>query len=120
MKTVAWMVATSVTSWLAVAALVDERARPATLVGMLGPLAAATASWLMAERTWRRDPQGLTPLMIGAFGGKMVFFGAYVAVMLKGLSLPPVPFVASFTGYFIGLYLLEALSFRRLFRTATR
>lgn len=120
MKTVAWMVATSLTSWVVVATLVDERARAATLVGMLGPLAVAAASWLMAERTWRRDPQSLTPMMIGAFGGKMVFFGAYVAVMLKGLSLPPVPFVASFTGYFIGLYLLEALSFRRLFGAETR
>jgi hypothetical protein len=34
--------------------------------------------------------------------------------MLGVLSLRPVPFVASFTGYFIALYLAEALCLRRL------
>jgi hypothetical protein len=53
--------------------------------------------------------------MIGAFGVKMLFFGAYVAVMLEGRRRAPVPFVASFTGYFIALYLTEALLMRRLF-----
>ena len=53
--------------------------------------------------------------MIAAFAVKMVFFGAYVAVMLRRLSLRPVPFVVSFTAYFIALYLIEALSLQRLF-----
>jgi hypothetical protein len=44
----------------------------------------------------------------------MLFFGAYVTVVIKGLHLQVVPFVASFTGYFIGLYLVEALLLRRL------
>ena len=48
--------------------------------------------------------------MMAAFAAKMVFFGAYVAVMLQGrLRVRPVPFVASFTAYFIALYLVEAL-----------
>ena len=67
------------------------------------------------------DPERLTSLMIAAFAGKMVFFGAYVAVMLKVLSLRPVPFVVSFTSSFIALYLMEALvsaaSVRRRRRT---
>ena len=37
--------------------------------------------------------------MIAAFAFKMVFFGAYVAVMIRVVALRPVPFVASFTGY---------------------
>jgi hypothetical protein len=49
----------------------------------------------------------------------MVFFGAYVAVMLAVLRLRPIPFVLSFTGYFIGLYLMEALYLRRLFTSGT-
>ena len=53
--------------------------------------------------------------MIAAFAGKMVFFGAYVAVMLRRAGVRPVPFVASFTGYFIALYLIEALCLKRLF-----
>ena len=40
----------------------------------------------------------------------MVFFGAYVAVGDAAVvGVQPVPFVVSFTGYFIGLYLTEAL-----------
>jgi hypothetical protein len=61
------------------------------------------------------NPGGMTAVMIAAFGFKVVFFGVYVAVMLGLLALRPVPFVASFTGYFIGLYLIEALYMRRLF-----
>ena len=53
--------------------------------------------------------------MIAAFAAKMVFFGAYVAVMLLALALRPVPFVASFTAYFIALHLIEALCLKRLF-----
>ena len=120
MKVVAWMVAASLLSWTAIAAAVDARTRGAALLGMLGPLVVALASWMMAERAWRRDPASLTSWMIAAFAGKMLFFGAYVAVMLKALSFAPVPFVASFAGYFIALHLFEALSLRAMFAgTAT-
>lgn len=115
MKPIVWMVGASVLSWLAIAALVHRRTSVAVLFGMLGPLVVAVVAWLLAERTYRRNPEGLTALMITTFGGKMVFFGAYVAVVLKGLSQPAVPFVASFTGYFIALHLCEALLLRRLF-----
>jgi hypothetical protein len=54
-------------------------------------------------------------LMAAAFGAKLVFFGAYVAIALRLLMLRPVPFVVSFTSYFIGLYALEAFYLRRLF-----
>jgi len=43
-------------------------------------------------------------------------FGAYVAVMIRVVALRPVPFIASFTGYLAGLYLMEALYLRHLFR----
>ena len=45
----------------------------------------------------------------------MMFFGAYVAFVLKVLAFRPIPFVASFTGHLIGLYGMEALYLRRLF-----
>jgi uncharacterized membrane protein YdfJ with MMPL/SSD domain len=109
-----WMIAAAVLSWIVLALLVSRDVRLATFLGMLAPLAVAVASWLMAERAWRRNPESLTPVMIMAFGVKLVFFGAYVAVMLKGLSLAPVPFVASFAGYFIVLHMVEALALRRL------
>jgi hypothetical protein len=89
---------------------------PAVVLGIVGPLLVAVGSWVVAERTWRREPQRLTAVMMAAFAGKMVFFAAYVAFMLSVLSLRPVPFVASFTTSFIALHLVEALALRRLFR----
>jgi hypothetical protein len=44
----------------------------------------------------------------------MVFYGLYVALMLKVMALRPIPFVVSFTSYFIALYAMEAWFLRRL------
>jgi CHASE2 domain-containing sensor protein len=115
MKPAAWMVGASLASWVIVAAMVDGRTRVEVLLGMLGPLAVVSATWVLMARTYRQDPEALTSLMVAAFGFKLVFFGGYVAVMLGWLGLRPVPFVASFTSYFVGLYLIEALYLRRLF-----
>lgn len=115
MKPVVWMVSASVMSWLGATAVVDRRTSVEVLCGMLGPLAVACGTWLLAERTYRRNPESLTPLMAAAFAGKMVFFGAYVVVMVRLLELRVVPFIVSFTSYFVVLYLVEALYLRRLF-----
>ena len=116
MKPVAVMVAASVGSFLAAALLVDARTRVEVLFGMVGPLAMAAGSWVLVERAYARHPQTLTSLMIAAFAFKLVFFGAYVAVMIRVVALTPVPFIASFTGYLAGLYLMEAVYLRQLFR----
>lgn len=86
----------------------------AAVLGTIGPLAVASATWVLMQQTYRRDPRLLTPLMLKLFAGKMVFFGVYVAVMLGVLALRPVPFVVSFTISFVALHLIEALSVRRL------
>jgi hypothetical protein len=87
----------------------------ALVLGAVGPLVVALGSWKLVERTWRSEPSRLTAMMIAAFAGKLVFFAVYVAVMLSVLSLPPTPFIASFTTSFIALHLAEALALRRLF-----
>jgi len=115
-----WMVGLSGLSWLVAAALLDTQARIEVLDGMLGPLAMVIGSWVLMERAYRRNPERLTAVMVAAFAGKLVFFGAYVAVMLRVLSLRPRTFVASFTSYFIALYLIEALYLRRLFAGGPR
>jgi hypothetical protein len=116
MNPVAGMVAASVASVLAVGALVEPNARLEVLLGMLGPLLTATASWVLVERTYRQRPQAVTTVMIAAFAFKLVFFGAYVAVLIRVFGLRPIPFAGSLTGYVAGLYLMEALYLRRLFR----
>jgi hypothetical protein len=115
MKPVAWMVSASLASWLTVMMLVGTGAGVAVLLGMVGPLVVASATWVLAGRTFTRHPERLTSVMVQAFAGKLVFFGVYVALMLKVLFLRPVPFVVSFTTYFIALHLTEALLLRRLF-----
>lgn len=110
------MVGGSVAAWIVAATAVGPALGRELLFGMLAPLVMAVVSWELAERTYRQDPERLTGLMVAAFAGKMVFVGAYVALMLQVLLLRPVPFVGSFTASFIGLLVAEALCLRRLFR----
>jgi len=120
MNEVRWMAGAAAAAWLVATAVFGRDRGGELLLGMLGPLAAVVVSWVVAERTYRASPERLTAVMITAFAAKMVFFGTYVAVMLKVLALRPNPFVASFTGHFIGLYGMEALYLRRLFADTRR
>ena len=110
-----WMAAGSVLSWLAITAVAGPSTRLEVFWGMLGPLLVTIVSWVVADRTYRADPERLTALMVTAFAAKLVFFGGYVAVCLGLLGLEPVPFVASFTAYYITLHMTEAAGLRRLF-----
>jgi hypothetical protein len=114
-RTLITMIAASMGSWLVVAMLVDQRTSVEVLCGMLGPLVMVGGTIVAAQRTVSRNPEALMSMMVGAFAGKMVFFAAYIAVMLRLLSLHPAPFVVGFTSYFIALYLMAALYLRRLF-----
>ena len=118
MKLIAWMVTICAVAWVVAAVALGTETGIDVLGGMLGPLAVACATWVLTERTWRLHPEKVMSLLLTAFAGKVVFFGAYVAVMLKVLTLRPVPFVVSFTGAFIMLHLMEALGLRNLFADA--
>jgi hypothetical protein len=84
-------------------------------LGMLAPLVVAGATWTAIHRIYRMSPERLTGLMMKAFVGKLVFFGAYVALVIGVMRLQPIPFIVSFTAYFIALNLIEALCMKRLF-----
>src|SRR5438270_13169222 len=114
MNAVVAMAGASIASVFVAGAVVEPRARLDVLLGMVGPLLMASGSWVLTERTYRERPHALTGVMIAAFAFKLVFFGVYVAVMLRVVGLRPIPFVGSFTGYVAGLYLMEALYLRRL------
>jgi hypothetical protein len=114
MKPVAWMVGLSLMSWLLMRVTSEGRGDPEVLFGMAGPLASAVGSWVVYERAHRTTPGRLMNVMIAALVVKMVFFGGYVAAMLRGLDLRPAPFVVSFAAYFIALHSMEAWFLRRL------
>lgn len=104
----------SVATWLAAMVVAAPFGREIGF-GMLAPLVAAVISWVWVARTFRRCPGRVTNVMLVAFGVKLVFFGVYVAVMLRGLALRPVPFMLGFTAYFVGLHAAEAWCLQRLF-----
>ena len=120
MKPVADKAAAAVSSWLLAAIMVDRRTSIEVLFGMLGPLAATVGTWVLVAWVYRERPEQLTGLMAAAFFLKMIFFGGYVAIMLRVALFRPFPFVASFIGYFVGLYSMEALFLKRLFSERSR
>jgi hypothetical protein len=89
------------------------------LWGMAGPLVAANVTWVIVSRTYKRSPDRFMGVMLKAFAGKVVFFGAYAVLMLRGLALGAMPFAFSFAAFFIGVYAMEALFLQRLV-TGTR
>ena len=111
------MAGAAIGSWLVVTVIGGDRVNPETLFGMAGPLVAVCASWIATQRTHRSAPERVLAVMIVWFALKFVFFGLYVTVMLKLLSLRPVPFVVAFVSYFIALYAMQALFLKRLATT---
>ena len=88
------------------------RAATEIWLGMLAPLVVAVITWMAIERVYRQQPERLTSLMMKAFAGKLVFFGAYVGLAIGVLRVQPVPFIVSFTTCFIALHLIEARKLR--------
>jgi hypothetical protein len=111
LKPVLWLAVGSVLS----AALLGAWFGRAVWLGMLGPLLVVSTTWALTERVYRSHPERLTSVMITAFAGKLIFFGAYVGLVIGVMGVQPVPFALSFAGYFIALHMTEALLLKRLF-----
>lgn len=107
------MAGVSLAGWLTASAV--GPVNPEAFFGMIGPLVSALATWVVAFRTYASAPERLTGVMVLGFGVKVVFFGAYLVAMLRGLELRPTTFVVSFASFFIALHVIEALFLKRLF-----
>jgi hypothetical protein len=116
-----WMLVGSALSAFGIGAFLGDEKTPdvrlSVWLGMLGPLTATLCAMVAVTRAYRKNPASLTGAMIGAFVVKMVFFGGYVALVLKAGWVRPGPFAASFTGYFLALHMIEAIRLRRLVTT---
>lgn len=119
MKGAAGIIALALGSALTIAALVDPATGRSVVLGMAGPLAAVAVSWIVVEWTHRRDPGQVMSVLLLAFAGKAVFFGMYVLAMVKLVQVETIPFVVSFTGYFVTLYLVQAVLLQRLTRQSS-
>jgi hypothetical protein len=118
MKPVWWMAGACIASALAASAALG--AAPEVWLGMIAPLAAVSGSWIAAARTYDKHPERLTSMMMTAFAGKLVLFGAYFWLALGVLRVRPQPFALSFAVYFIALYAVEAVCLQRLFAERMR
>ena len=106
-------------SWGLVSLVVFPGVLVETFLGMVAPLLLAIVTVLMVERTYSREPAKLTVRMTKAFLGKMLFYGIYISLVLGVFLFQATPFIISFTVYFLGLHLAEALHFRVLFQTCS-
>lgn len=109
-----WVLGVAVTVGVGVSVFVNGPEGGAVLLGVAGPVAASGASWTLTTRTWARDKAALLPWMLRAFAAKVLFFVAYVVVMLKVVGARPVPFILSLTVTFFATHLAEAYCLRRL------
>lgn len=114
-----WMVGVSVVSWLGATAMAGAAASHEVLYGMLAPLMATAGTWVITVITHRSRPERVTNVLIGGLAVKAIFFAVYVVVILRVLGARPLPFVVSFTAYFVALYGMEAWFLRRLFAGGT-
>jgi hypothetical protein len=105
-----------VASWAAVTAAGGWGVNPELALGMAAPLAGATVSWRMLEKTHARAPERMTSVLIAGFFAKMMFFGLYVGV-LGALWLRPKPLVVAFGASFLMLHAIEAGYLRKLLTT---
>jgi hypothetical protein len=115
MTPVTGMVVGCLGSWLLVVAVSGGAAGREVPLGMIGPLLAVVATWIVVVRAHRADPAGVTAVMMKAFAAKMVFFAVYVVAMMAFVRVDPMRFVISFACYFLVLYLAEAVLLQRLF-----
>lgn len=113
------MAGASLLAWLVVWSLTANEAWRGVLWGAAGPLGISIVSWLAVERTHRRNPAGVSALMIKMFGAKLVLVGALVAVAITRLAAGRREFVVSFTVQYILLHAIEAWYLRRLFSSGT-
>jgi F0F1-type ATP synthase assembly protein I len=120
MTPIAWMIGLSLVSWTVITIGAAEPVNPELLWGMIGPLASAVITWFLVVRAHQTAPERVTGVLIAGFAAKIVFFGLYLAVMIRVVELRVVPFAVAFVGYVIALYALEALFLKRLFAGSMR
>lgn len=116
MKSVIAISGACLVTWLIGAIFVTPGAGVELALGMAMPLVMAIGTMALFERAFDRDPRQLTPLIIKAFGAKLVLVGGYVAIVIGLTELNPTPFIVSFALYFTGLHLTEAIQLRSLLR----
>jgi len=83
-------------------------------LGWLLPVFAGIATMYFINKALKKDSVTLTKTLAKGFALKMVYYGFSIFLINKLYSFQPIPFVCSFSGFFIGFHGLEAVVIKRI------
>ena len=86
-------------------------------LGMVAPLLVTIFSIFWIGKVFKIDKEKITATMTKSFFIKMVLFALYFIMILSFYTFKPIPFVLSFTGFFILFYIIEAIFLQKLFQS---
>ncbi len=85
--------------------------------GMAAPLIISVFSIYFVKRIYLKTPEKLTTTLTKSFLYKMVLYALYFTIILGFYTFKPIPFVVSFTGFFILFYIIEAVFLQKLIQS---
>ena len=77
--------------------------------GWILPVFAGVVTVYFVLDAAKKDAQLVTKTIAKGFVIKMIYYGATMLILFKLYSFEPVPFICSFSGFFLGLHALEAV-----------
>ena len=86
-------------------------------LGMLAPLLLSILSILWNENSFKKDSQKLTNTLIKSFMVRAVFFAVYLILIFTYYDFEQIPFIISFTSFFMIFYVVEALFLQKLIKS---
>ena len=86
-------------------------------MGWLLPSLAGIITMYFINLSSRQDSITLTKTIAKGFALKMICYGMAILLLYKYSSFQPIPFICSFSGFFMGLHVLEAIIIKRISET---
>jgi hypothetical protein len=86
-------------------------------LGMIAPLVVGIISIQISKNVFQKSPEKLTAALTKSFLIKMVSYALYFIVILSFYAFEPIPFVVSFTCFFILFYIIEAVFLQKLLQS---
>ena len=83
-------------------------------LGWILPVLAGTVTMYFIGSAVQKDSFLVTKTLAKGFVLKMVYYGATILTIFKLYSFEPIPFICSFSGFFLGLHVLEAVIIKRI------
>jgi hypothetical protein len=83
-------------------------------LGMAAPLLLSIVSIMWSESSFKKSPQHLTNTLVKSFIVRAIFLAVYFILIFTYYDFEQIPFIISFTGFFIIFYVIEALFIQKL------